>query len=116
LEFVYRGGRVGWAGAFIGTLLRIKPIVEVRRGQINLLERGRSWKRSVDTLVELVRVLCPLERAVVLHANAPEQAEQVADRLQAIDPDWNRFICPAGVAIASHTGPGAVGIACVSSV
>jgi fatty acid-binding protein DegV len=55
-----------------------------------------------------------LERAIVLHANAPKEAEQLADRLQLVAPHWKRLVGHAGVTIASHTGPGAVGIACVA--
>jgi DegV family protein with EDD domain len=115
LDFAHRGGRVGWVRAMVGTLLRIKPIIEVRWGAVNLLERGRTWTRSLDKLMEMVRAFGPLERAIVLHANAPEKAKQVADRLQATDPNWNRLIGHAGVTIASHAGPGAVGIACVTA-
>ncbi len=114
LDFVYRGGRVGWVRAMLGALLRIKPIVEVHAGEVRLVERGRTWKRSLDKLMERVQALGPLERAVVLHANAPEKAERVADRLQALAPDWDRLVGQAGVTIASHAGPGAVGIACVA--
>jgi DegV family protein with EDD domain len=114
LDFVYRGGRVGWVQALIGTLMRIKPLVEVQGGEIRLLERTRTRTRSLDRLIDRVEGFGPLERAIVLHANAPAEAEQLADQLQRIAPTWERLITQAGTTIASHTGPGAVGIACVS--
>lgn len=113
LDFVYRGGRVGWVEAMIGTLMRIKPIVEVQEGEVKLLQRARTQARSLSQLIDVIQALGPLERLIVLHANAPERAEQLADRLQAIDPAWQRLVGQAGVTIASHTGPGAVGVACV---
>jgi DegV family protein with EDD domain len=115
LDFVHRGGRVGWVQAMIGTLLKIKPIINVRQGEVNLLERSRTWKRALDQLMEMVQALGPLERAIVLHANAPDRAELVADRLQAVVPEWERLVGQAGVTIASHVGPGAIGIACVTA-
>jgi DegV family protein with EDD domain len=115
LDFVYRGGRVGWVRAMVGALLRIKPIIEVYGGDVRLVERGRTWKRSLDQLMERVQALGPLERAIVLHANAPEMAEHVADRLKIMAPEWDRLVGQAGVTIASHAGPGAVGLACVTS-
>jgi len=115
LDFVYRGGRVGWVRAMVGALLRIKPIIEVYGGDVRLVERGRTWKRSLDQLMERVQALGPLERAIVLHANAPEMAEHVADRLKIMAPEWDRLVGQAGVTIASHAGPRAVGIACVTS-
>lgn len=115
LEFLYRGGRVSWVAAMVGTLLRVKPLLEVRRSQVNLLERVRTRSRAMDRLVERVQALGPLERAIVLHADALEEAERLADRLQNFMPDWPRTIGQAGVTIASHAGPGAVGVACVTA-
>lgn len=114
LDFLHRGGRVDWVRATIGTFLRIKPIVEVRMGQVQLIERARTMERSLQRLMKLIQSLGPLERAIVLHTNAPDLAERVASQLQGMMPDWPRLITQAGVTIASHAGPGAVGIACVT--
>jgi len=115
LEFLYRGGRVAWVQATLGTLLRIKPIVEVRLGEVLLLERARTLERALGRLIDRIQALGPLERAIVLHANAPDLAQRIADQLQTMVPDWNPLVGQAGVTIASHTGPGAVGIACVTA-
>jgi DegV family protein with EDD domain len=115
LEFVYRGGRVSWSQAMLGTLLRIKPIIEVQAGEVKLVERTRTHAHSLDQLIKLVQRLGHLDRAIVLHTNAPDRAERLADRLQEITPDWERLIGQAGVTVASHAGPGAVGIACVAA-
>jgi DegV family protein with EDD domain len=115
LEFVYRGGRVGWVEAMVGTLMRIKPIVEVRWSEVNLIERARTWTRSLKRLTDLIQDLGPLERAIVLHAGARDSAEHLADQVETIVPDWKRLIGQAGVTVASHAGPGAVGIACVTA-
>jgi DegV family protein with EDD domain len=115
LDFIYRSGRVDWIRAMVGTLLRVKPLVEVRQGEVKLLERARTLERAVRRLLEMVQALAPLERAIVLHADAPDVAERVANQLKTIIPDWNRIIGQAGVTVASHAGPGAVGIACVTA-
>lgn len=115
LDYLYQGGRVDWMRAAVGTLLRIKPIIQVRLGEVRLLDRTRSLERSLERLLDHVRGFGPLERAIVLHANAPDLAERVADQLGAIFPDWSRLIAQAGVTVASHVGPGAVGIACVTA-
>ncbi len=115
LEFVHRGGRTNWAAAVIGTLLRVKPIVEVRLGKVELVERTRTIERSLERLIERIQALGQLEQAIVLHANAPALAERLARRLQAIHPEWEPLIGQAGVTIASHAGPGAVGVACVAA-
>lgn len=115
LDFIYRGGRVGWVQALVGTLMRIKPIIDVHQGQVLLLERARTRTRSIRRLLDRVAALGPLERAAVLHTNAPETANHVADQLAGTIPNWERLIAPAGVTIASHVGPGAVGVACVTA-
>ncbi len=113
LEYIHRGGRVNWVAAVIGTLMRIKPIVQVYEGQVQLVERVRTSARAEHRLMELIKDLGPLEKAVVLHTNAPNRAERLADHVQELDPRWERLIAPAGVIIASHAGPGAVGVACL---
>lgn len=115
LEYLHRGGRVDWIRAMVGTLLRIKPIVEVRMGEINLVERARTLGRTLGRLLVLVQELGPLERAIVLHTNEPDLASSFADELQRVDPAWKRLVEQAGVTIASHAGPGAVGVACVTA-
>jgi DegV family protein with EDD domain len=115
LDFLFRGGRVGWVQAMLGTLMRIKPIIEVQRGEVRLVERARTQARSLDRLVALIQALGPLERAMVLHADAPLWAEQLADQVQVLFPGWERLVGHAGVTIASHAGPGAIGIACVTA-
>ena len=115
LEFVHRGGRVSWATAVIGTLLRVKPIVQVYLGNAELLERTRTIERSFDRLIERVQAMGKLERAIVLHTNAIGLADRLARRVQAIYPGWEPLIGQAGVTIASHVGPGAVGVACVAA-
>jgi DegV family protein with EDD domain len=115
LEFVHRGGRVGWATAMLGTLLRVKPIIEVYLGTIELLERTRTTERSLDRLIGRLQALGQLERAIVLHTNALPLADRLAERLQAIYPQWEPRITHAGVTIASHAGPGAIGVACVAA-
>jgi DegV family protein with EDD domain len=115
LEYLHRGGRVSWARAALGTLLRIKPLIAVRRGEVRLVERVRTWRRAEGRLLRHVEMIGKLERAVVLHANAPERAKLIAQGLRTMLPDWEPLTCPAGVTIASHAGPGAVGIACVAA-
>lgn len=115
LEYLYRGGRVSWARATLGSLLHIKPLISIQRAEVGLVERVRSRRQADSRLLERVGALGPLERAIVLHTDAPERAAGVASRLQAMHPDWEPIIGHAGVTIASHAGPGAVGVACVAA-
>jgi len=113
LDYVRRGGRVAWALALIGSLLSIKPLVMLKEGQVDLLERPRTLSAALRRLVEKVRELGTLEQMWVLHTRAPEAAARLADMLDSIFPRERMRIVEAGVTIAAHAGPGAVGVACL---
>ncbi|HHH42003.1 MAG TPA: DegV family protein [Chloroflexi bacterium] len=113
LEFLHRSGRVSWARAAMGALLRIKPIVEVRDGQVFQRERVRTRKRAVARLVEITEALGPLEALAVLHTNAPEAVEQLHRTLAARFPDAETIVEEATPVLGVHVGPGALGIAAV---
>jgi len=115
LDYIRRGGRVAWALALIGSLLSIKPLIMLKEGQVDLLERPRTLRAALRRLVERVHELGPLEQLWVLHTRAPELAERLADMLATIFPRERMCIVEAGVTIAAHAGPGAVGVACLLS-
>jgi DegV family protein with EDD domain len=113
LDYVRRGGRVTWALAMIGSLLSIKPLVMLTEGRVDLLERPRTLAVAMRRLVDRVRDLGTLEQVWVLHTQAPEAAERLAGLLTQVFPREQMTIAEAGVAIAAHAGPGAVGVACL---
>jgi len=113
LEYLRKGGRINWAAAFLGNLLQIKPILELRDGILSLRERPRTFRRALSRVVELVKELGPLERLGVIHARAPTSAVELADLLGDIYPREKILITEASTSLASHAGPGAVGAAMV---
>jgi len=115
LDYVHRGGRVSWAVAMIGSLLSVKPVVLLTEGRVDLLERPRTLPAAMRRLVASVKDLGAVEQLWVLHTRAPESAQRLADMLSSTLPRGQVLIAEAGVAIASHAGPGAVGVACVVS-
>ena len=76
LEYVRRSGRVSWAKAVIGTLLRLQPLVELRFGQVQRLGQARTRWQGLKQLKEVLRSWGPLERLAVLHTNAESAARQ----------------------------------------
>ena len=114
LEFLHRGGRIGGGSRFLGTALNIKPILEVREGRIEAVERVRTRNKRLLRLVELVEQGIagrrPLHLAT-LHANAPEDAQEILDeanrRLKADEIVFSE-VSPV---VGTHTGPGTVGLA-----
>jgi DegV family protein with EDD domain len=113
LEYLQKGGRVGKTVAALGTLLNIKPLVEVRDSAVLPLERVRTRRRSIQRLIELVAELGPLEELAVLHTNAPQEAQRLAEEISFLHPLERILIAEAGVIIGTHAGPNGLGAACV---
>ena len=113
LEYLRKGGRVGKTVAALGTLLNIKPLVEVRDSAVLPLERVRTRQRSIQRLIELVAELGPLEELAVLHTNAPQEAQRLAEEISFLHPLERILIAEAGVIIGTHAGPNGLGVACV---
>ena len=115
LDALRRGGRVNWAQFGIGTLLQIKPILLVYRGEISVAARVRTRKRALQQMVDMVQTHSPLEQLAILHVDAPETADTFQKQLAPyFPPDQPPFMVEITPAVASHFGLGAVGVACVS--
>ena len=77
LEYLQKGGRIGRAQAFLGSMLGVKPILKLQDGEAHPVERPRTWDRGVRRLLALVRELAPVRQLAVIHSTEPEQASQV---------------------------------------
>ena len=114
LEYLRRSGRVSWAAFGLGTLLRIKPLLHVYDGDVEMVERVRTRKRAVRRLVERVEALAPLERLVVLHTRNADGAAALSDKASHLFPAQSNLpaveLTPT---IGAHLGPGALGLACL---
>jgi DegV family protein with EDD domain len=112
LEYVRRSGRVSWAKARLGDLLRIKPLVELVSGRVLSLGEVRTRRKGIKRLVELLRSLGRLERLAILHTNTEEEAlafmESLHHELQAPP-----FCVNVTTIIGAHVGPNGLGFAAV---
>jgi len=114
LEFLHRGGRIGGASRYLGTALNIKPILEVRDGRIEALEKVRTRKKSLVRLLELVGERIdgrePV-RLATLHANSPEDAQELLDMAKDQFNPIETIFSEVSPVIGTHVGPGTVGLA-----
>ncbi|HLY24769.1 MAG TPA: DegV family protein [Aggregatilineales bacterium] len=115
LEYLRRGGRVSTLVASLGTLLQIKPIIEVNDGIVTTLQRARTMSRGLQSLIDLAHAQAPLERLAVLHTNYPDGAAALRERLSDIAPE-NTILVDITTAIGTHVGPNALGVATVRKV
>jgi DegV family protein with EDD domain len=110
LEFLRRGGRIGGASAWLGTTLRIKPILAVE-AQITPIERVRTSRRAFERMVEYLRSRHDdgADAWVVQHIQAPEQAQKLVERGREIFETDPLFVSEVGPVIGTHVGPGLIG-------
>ena len=113
LEYLRRGGRIGGASALVGGALQIKPILEIKDGHVEVLEKVRTENRAIERLKELVERDCPRSaegHLCVMHAADREGAEALASDLCRRLGLSSIPIYTLGAAITTHAGPGALGV------
>lgn len=115
LEYLAKGGRIGNARAFLGTLLKVKPILSLQDGVIEPLEQVRSKRKALARMVDLIEELTgdkgSQAKVTVASALVPDEAQrlgqEIVNRLGCGEPSYS----DVGPAIGTHTGPGIVGVA-----
>jgi DegV family protein with EDD domain len=116
LEFLRRGGRIGAAQAWVGSTLKIKPILTVE-SEIAPIERVRTSKRAFERMVDYLRTLHDdgADAWVVQHIQAPGEAERLAERGREIFDSEPIFVSEVGPVIGTHVGPGLLGVGGIPS-
>jgi DegV family protein with EDD domain len=114
LEFLRRGGRIGGAQALLGSALNIKPILELRNGRIESIEKVRTKGKAIERMIDLVLQRVGDQKPVrlaTLHANAEAEARQALEKATLqLHPDETVFASVSPV-IGTHAGPGTIGLA-----
>jgi len=110
LEYLRRGGRVGGAQAWLGSALKIKPILTVE-SEITPIERVRTSRRAFERLIDLLstRKEDGADAWMVQHIQAPREAQELAARGTAIFGCEPRGVSEVGPVIGTHVGPGLLG-------
>ncbi len=113
LEFLHRGGRIGGAARFLGTALNLKPILEVRDGAIEPVERVRTKKKARARLLELLEdriAQRPQVRLAVLHAAAEQEAQALLDEASERVGPVETVFSEVSPVVGAHVGPGTLGL------
>lgn len=119
LKYLALGGRVGKLAAGFADTLNIKPVLSVRDGKLDLLERIRTRKKSIERMIELTGLALDgkrIERAAIIHVTDPQGAQDLHGQL------CSRLLCPDEVITAEftpglsvHAGSGVVGLVVVAA-
>jgi len=108
LEFLKRGGRIGGARALLGSMLSIKPIVEVAGGLVEEAGKVRTRSKALQVLADKVKAQ-PVETCAVLQGQA-DDVEELLDRISPAIPRDEIVVGTVGPVIGTHAGPGVIGV------
>ncbi len=115
LKYLQKGGRIGGGARFLGTLLNIKPMLQIENGVVEAMEKARSKKRGLRRMAEIV--LGDLEKypnartPIVIHGRVPDEAKAFAGMLQESLSGDDPMIINISPVIGVHVGPGVIGVA-----
>ena len=111
LEYLRRGGRIGAASAWLGSALRIKPILTLEQ-EITPIERVRTGAKALKRLVEYAQQLHTdgADAWVVQHIQAPEEAGHLIEEVEQIMGRPPLFVSEVGPVLGTHVGPGLLGV------
>ena len=108
LEYQKKGGLVGNARAHLGSMLAIKPVVEVRDGEVEEAGKVRTRSKALRLLVDRVKE-GPFENLAMLEGNAPD-ADELLTLLEPLSPRDEIIVGKIGPVIGTHAGPGVIGV------
>jgi len=117
LEYFRRSGRIGAASAWIGSTLKVKPILTMESGQLAPVERVRTSTRAFERMVDYARQreASGADAWTVQHIQAPDQAADLAEKCREIFGNEPLFVSEIGPVLGVHAGPGLLGVAGVPS-
>jgi len=114
LDYLKRGGRIGGAAHLVGSLLSIKPVVEVRDGKVEVESKQRTRARSLQYLANKALGAGAIERLAVANGAAPD-IDVVLELVRQADPVVPLVVGDLGPVVGSHTGPATVGVCFISA-
>jgi DegV family protein with EDD domain len=108
LEYLERGGRIGKAQAFLGSLLKVNPIIGMKDGEVRPVARERSRVRAIDYLYNFVADFGNVEGLAVEYATDLDEADRLVQRLHSKYPQVSIYLTRTSPVIGTHTGPGLI--------
>ncbi|WP_325535959.1 DegV family protein [Sporomusa sp.] len=110
LEYLHKGGRIGGAAALFGSILQIKPILTLREGKVQVLDKVRTKSRALARMIEELDKYGELEYIGVAHGEAPDVAKQIYDTVSQRYPNVPVSLTSIGSCLGAHLGPGIIGL------
>ncbi len=111
LEYLRQGGRIGKARTYLGTVLKVNPILGIRDGEVYPFGREHSRARALDSLYDFASGFTRVDGIGVEDATTPDEAGELAQRLEARFPGERIYHSKVSPGVGVHVGPGALGVA-----
>ena len=115
LTYLVRGGRIGKAQGFVGSLLRVRPILTLRDGEAHPMERARNRKKGIGRLKALVAEYAPLEKLAVLYTTDKADAGEIANDVAEFATDGFATVVQLGPVVGNYLGPGTLGLGLIKA-
>ena len=114
LEYLAKGGRIGKARAFMGSILKFKPILSAVDGEIQSVGKARTLIKGMDFIVDEMKNH-KISKLFIVHANHEERANLLKDKTKDLIDPKDVIIAEFGPVVGTHLGPGAFGVGFISS-
>jgi len=114
LEYLHKGGRIGGAKRYLGTVLRVKPLLEFKDGLIQPLEQVRTKKKALIRLLQIASERLggkPMAEATIVDIDCPEAGDAVAEMVEKRFSPKKIYRSGVSPVVGTHVGPGAIGFA-----
>jgi fatty acid kinase fatty acid binding subunit len=111
LEYLRRGGRIGRAQAFLGSLLKVNHIVGIKDGETFPIARFRNRTQAIDFLVDFVRGFSRIEAVAIEDATTPDDLQTLTERLKDVVPPEHIYRSKVSPVVGTHVGPRVLAVA-----
>ena len=111
LEYVRKGGRIGAAQAFLGTMLDLKPILTLKDGITTPVTRERTRAKAIEHLRRFATSFTNVEEMALAYTTTPEDTAALIQKLDSTFPKERVYVSTISAVVGTHLGPGALGIA-----
>ncbi|MBR6478853.1 MAG: DegV family protein [Lachnospiraceae bacterium] len=123
LHYLKKGGRITPAAAAIGTLLKIKPVLQIQGEKLDAFSKARTTGQGKSVMINAIKNdietrfggITPAPGNVwieIAHTNSPEAAQVLKEEVLEAFPGYDVFIAPLSLSVSCHIGPGSLAIAC----